>query len=193
MQKISRLAKPVAFCTALLVAAGPGCASKKSVAVVKQKIAPASSVIVIVDCPTNVQNVIYSKFMSRDLKVKAFNASDIYTAQDVFDITDFKKVAYKTTLNDINLLFSMQKTYDNLYKLHVYNYELSKAETLGQMKDKWGARYLVLLEFKDWERVSWARVIDLATFELVGVINYSTQYRDTLETVIEHFVANLAQ
>jgi hypothetical protein len=193
MHTISRLAKPAVFCTALLVAAGLGCASKKSVAVVKQKIAPASGVIVIVDCPTNVQNVIYSKFMNKDLKVKAFNASDIYTAQDVFDIRDFKKVAYKTTLNDINLLFSMQKTYDNLYKLHVYNYELNKAETLGQMKDKWGARYLVLLEFKDWEHVSWARVIDLTTFELVGVVNYSTQYRDSLESVIDYFIANLAQ
>jgi hypothetical protein len=75
----------------------------------------------------------------------------------------------------------------------VYNYELSKAETLGQMKDKWATRYLVLLELKDWEHVSWARVIDLGSYELVGVINYSTQYRDSLETVLDRFITEIVQ
>lgn len=180
-----------AFLITLILLSASQCASKKSVKYLKQKIMPGSSVVIIVDCPTNIQNVILTKFMSKDFKVKAFNASDLYTVKEVFDIKDFKKVAGSSSLNDIDKLFSMQKTYDNIYKLNVYNYEINKAESLAEMKEKYNVKYLILLDLKDWEHVSWGRLIDLNTYELTWVENYAVRYKDTLETVIDHFIESL--
>jgi hypothetical protein len=180
-----------AFFIILISLLSSHCAAKKSVKYLKQKITPGSSIVIIVDCPTNIQNVILTKFMSKDFKVKAFNASDLYTVKEVFDIKDFKKVAGSSSLNDIDKLFSMQKTYDNIYKLNIYNYEINKAESLAEMKDKYNVKYLLLFDLKDWEHVSWGRLIDLNTYELAWVENYAVQYKDTLETVIDHFINSL--
>jgi hypothetical protein len=170
----------------------PACAARKSVKVLKQKVPAGSNIVVIIDSPSNIQNVVLSRFMSRDYRVKAFSAADLYTMKDVFDIRDFKKIAYNSDLKDAGSLLAMQKTFDNIYKLHVYNYELSKAESLGEMKEKYNVKYLILLELRDWEHVSWGRAIDLATYELVWVENYATRYNDTLESVVDHFLESIS-
>ncbi len=177
---------------ALALAAVLACAGKKAVRYSKQKIAPGSGVVVVVDCPTNIQNVVLARFMAKDFRVKAFNASDVYTMRDVYDIRDFKKIAQESSLNDQGSLFTAQKAHDNLYKLTIYNYEMQKAETLGEMKERYNVRYLILLELNDWERVSWGRAIDLASYELVWVENYPTRYRDTLESIVDHFIDSLS-
>ena len=178
---------------ALALAAVLACAGKKAVRYSKQKIAPGSGVVVVVDCPTNIQNVVLARFMAKDFRVKAFNASDVYTMRDVYDIRDFKKIAQESSLNDQGSLFTAQKAHDNLYKLTIYNYEMQKAETLGEMKERYNVRYLILLELNDWERVSWGRAIDLASYELVWVENYPTRYRDTLESIVDHFIDSLSR
>jgi hypothetical protein len=177
---------------ALALAAVLACAGKKAVRYSKQKIAPGSGVVVVIDCPTNIQNVVLARFMAKDFRVKAFNASDVYTMRDVYDIRDFKKIAQESSLNDQGSLFTAQKAHDNLYKLTIYNYEMQKAETLGEMKERYNVRYLILLELNDWERVSWGRAIDLASYELVWVENYPTRYRDTLESIVDHFIDSLS-
>lgn len=177
---------------ALALAAVLACAGKKPVRYSKQKIAPGAGVVIVVDCPTNIQNVVLAKFMAKDFRVKAFNASDVYAMRDVYDIRDFKKIASESSLEEGGSLFTAQKAHDNLYKLTIYNYEMQKAETLGEMKDRYNVRYLILLELNDWERVSWGRAIDLASYELVWVENYPTRYRDNLESIIDHFIDSLS-
>lgn len=168
------------------------CTTKKSIKFRKYKIAANSSIAVIIDCPENIKNVVMSKFMKKRYKVKAFNSSDFYSLSEIFDIRDFKKVSYKSSLKDDISLLSMEKTYDNIYKLHVYNFEVNKAEILSEMRDKWDVRYLILLDLQDWENVSWGRVIDLKSFELIWVENYPTKFMDNLETIVEYFIASMS-
>ncbi len=173
-----------------------GCASKKPVRALKRNISPNSQIAVIVDHPNNIKNVILSRFMERNYRVKAINASDLYTLKDVYDISDFKKLAYKSDMapegEGKGDLLSFEKSYDNLYKLHVYNYELNKAESIAEMRSKYNVQYLVLLDLKDWQKVSWARAIDLSSYEVIWVENYPAAYDDSLEDIIDHFITSMS-
>jgi hypothetical protein len=166
------------------------CTTKKSVKFSKTNISTNSSLAVIIDCPNNAKNVVLSEFMKKKFKIKAVNASDLYVLSDIYDIKDFKYEGYKSSLKDSSLL-SMEKTYDNLYKLHIYNFEVSKIEILREMRLKWDINYLILLDLKDWKNVSWGRAIDLNTYELVWVENYPTKYSDNVETIIDHFITSI--
>ncbi len=169
------------------------CVTKRPVISQRQKVLPGSSVAVIVDHPNNIKNLVISRFMLKQYQVTAFNAADIYEMKDVFDIKDFKKVSYNVSVKDDDKsLLGMSRTFDSVYKLHVYNFEISKAETLAQIRQKWNVRYLVLLDLKDWEGVSWGRAIDLDTFEVVWVENYPTRYSDTPEKIIDHFILTMS-
>lgn len=113
---------------------------------------------------------------------------DLYTMKDVYDIADLKRLSYNIAEDNVS---TVQKTYDNIYKLHVYNFELSKAEYLKQIKTEWDVEYIVLLDLKNWEKVSWARVINLKNFELDFIENYPTAYNDNIETITNHFIKNI--
>jgi hypothetical protein len=166
------------------------CATKKSVKFSKTSISTNSSLAVIIDCPNNAKNVVLTEFMKKKFKVKAVNASDLYVLSDIYDIKDFKYEGYKSSLKDSSLL-SMEKTYDNLYKLHIYNFEVNKIDLLKEMRLKWDINYLIVLDLKDWKNVSWGRAIDLNTYELVWVENYPTKYSDNIETIIDHFINSI--
>jgi len=169
------------------------CSIKRSVVSQRQKILPGTSIAVIVDHPNNIKNLVISRFMEKNFQVVAFNASDIYEMKDVFDIKDFKKVSYSVSVKDDDKsLLGMERTFDNVYKLHVYNFEISKAETLAQIRQKWNVRYLVLMDLRDWEEVSWARAINLDTFEIIWLENYPTKYGDTPEKIVDHFIASMS-
>ncbi len=185
-------------CVAVILLFGfiAGCASKKPVRALKRSVSPNSQIAVIVDHPNNIKNVILSRFLERNYRVKAINASDLYSLKDVYDISDFKKLSYKSDMTPEgegqgNLL-SFEKSYDNLYKLHVYNYELNKAESIAEMRSKYNIQYLVLLDLKDWQKVSWARAIDLSSYEVIWVENYPAGYDDSLEDVIDHFITSMS-
>ncbi len=173
-----------------------GCASKRPVRALRQQVSPNSQVAVIVDHPNNIKNVIMARFMEKNYRVKAFNASDLYTLKDIYDITDYKTLAYKTDMAPEGQgqgdLLSFEKSYDNLYKLHVYNYELNKAESLAEMRSKYGIQFLIIMDLKDWQKVSWARAINLSSFEVVWVENYPAGYDDSLEDVVDHFITSMS-
>ncbi|HPX91789.1 MAG TPA: hypothetical protein PKZ93_09790, partial [Spirochaetota bacterium] len=143
---------------------------------------------VIIDYPNNLKNVVLVSFLKQGFRVKALNASDLYTMKDVYDISDLKKLSYNIDEQNVSTL---EKTYDNIYKLHVYNFELNKAEFLKQIRTEWDVDYLILLDLKEWEKVSWARVINLRNLEVEFVENYPTAYTDNIESIVNHFIANI--
>jgi hypothetical protein len=167
------------------------CSTKRSIKFSRAYISTNSNLAVIIDCPNNAKNVVLAEFMKKKFKIKAINASDLYTLNDVFDIKDFKSVSYKSSLKDVSALMAMEKTYDNLYKLHVYNFEINKAEILKEMKNKWDVNYLIILDLKDWRNVSWGRAIDLNSYELVWIENYPTKYSDNVESIVNHFINSI--
>lgn len=184
--------KKICIVTLIVYISFLSCATKKGVVARKIAITPGSRIVVIANHTNNIKNVIIARFMNKNYSVKAFNASDLYTIEDVYDVKDFKKVAYMQPLKNDNML-SFEKAVENIYKLHIYNYELSKAEALSDMRTKYGTQYLILMELKDWQKVSWARAIDLTNMEVVWVENYPAQYKDTLETVVDHFIASMSK
>ena len=176
------------ICTALLSAGG--CSAKKSSKFVRQGVPKGSSVGIIVDSQSSIKNAIIAKFLDRGFKVKAVNASDLYTLGDHFSIADYKYLAYQSAESQApqDSLSSTQKSYDSIYKLHVYNYEANKAEILAEMKSKWGLRYLVIMDLRDWGSLSWMRAIDLETYDIIAVENYATRTTDSIESVVDHFI-----
>ncbi len=175
-----------------VLAGSESCTTKKRVMSSTQKIPAGTSVAVVIECPNNIKNVVITRFMKKNFKVRAVNYSDLYTMKDIYDVKDFKKISYNASLkNDEKSLLSMEKTFDNIYKLHFYNFEINKIQTLKEIKDKWNVKYLILLDLGEWEEVSWGRAIDLSTLELVWVENYPTQYNDVVETIIDHFINSM--
>jgi hypothetical protein len=181
-----------AFVSAAIIATAGGCAAKKSSKFVRQGIPKGSSIGVIVDSKNNIKNAIFTRFLEKGFKVKAVNASDLYTLGDHFSIADFKYLAYLSAESGQDggqdTLSSTQKSYDSLYKLHVYNYEANKAEILTDMKTKWGLRYLIILDLRDWQNTSWMRTIDLESYDIIAVENYPTRFTDNIDSVIDHFI-----
>lgn len=183
----SRLNKKLIVAMVVLISFG--CTTKKSVKFAERTIPRSSNIAVIVDAQNNIKNVILAKFLSGGFRVTAFNASDFYTLNDTFDIRDFKKLSSNISGDSLP---SMEKTYNNIYKLHVYNFELSKAEFLADLRNKYGVQYLIVFDLKNWEQVSWARVIDLRTYDIIWIENYPTKYNDSIDSVLDHFVAGIS-
>lgn len=155
----------IIICSALLIATS--CGTAGPVKYLARPVPVNSSIAVIVDAPNKVKNVVMARFLQRGFSVKAINASDFYSINDVFDIRDFKKVSYIG--QDENFL-SLEKTYNNLFKMHYYNYEANKAEVLADMRNKWNVQYLILLDVKG--PGAWGRAIDLKTNDIVWIENF---------------------
>ena len=187
----SKISKITILMTAVMLISGLSCMSRHAIRYSLYPIQPGSSIAVIVDSPNNIKNVVLSKYMKNGYKVKAFNASDFYTMNDVYDIKDFKRVAYYGGAD--TTLLSLEKSFNNIFKLHVYNYELNKAESLDEIRNKYNVTYLILLDLKNWEQLSWGRAIDLRTQDLVWVENYPTKYNDSVESVVSHFIDSMSK
>jgi hypothetical protein len=160
----------------------------KSVKYLSRPIPLNSGVAVIIDAPQKIKNAVFATFLSRGLSVKAVNASDFYSLNDVFDIRDFKKVSY---VGQDSSFLSLEKTYNNLYKMHYYNFEVNKAEILADMRNKWNVQYLVLLELKPFPHTSWGRAIDLKTNDIVWIENYHTSGGDNVEAIVDRFINSM--
>ncbi len=165
------------------------CTSKKGLIYSSARVPSGSKIAVVIDSPNNLKNVVLATFMKRGFRVKAFNASDLYSIRDVYDISDLKKLSYNISEENVS---TVEKTYDNIYKLHIYNFELNKAEFLQKIRDQWDVDYLVLMDLQDWESVSWARVVNLRTYNISFVENYPTRYNDNIETIVRHFIKNIS-
>lgn len=177
------------FILTLVVLYTASCSTKKGLVYTANKIPSNAKIAVVIDYPNSLKNVVLVSFLKQGFRVKAFNASDLYTMKDVYDISDLKKLSYNLDEQNVS---TVEKTYDNIYKLHIYNFELNKAEFLKQIRSEWDVEYLLILELKEWERVSWARVINLKTLEIDFVENYPTGYNDNIETIISHFINNIS-
>ena len=163
--------------------------AKKGILHSNAKIPVSSKIGIIIDSPNNLKNVVLALFMKRGYQVTAINASDLYTFKDVYDIADMKKLSYDMADDTVP---TVEKTYENMYKLHIYNFELNKIQFLRQIRDEWRVEYLIILDYKDWEKVSWARVINLRTFEIDFIENYPTAYTDNIETITNHFINGIS-
>jgi hypothetical protein len=172
------------------------CAGKKGFSVVKQPLPKSSSIGIIIDSRNEIKNDVIAQFMEKGYRVKAVNASDLFTMSDSFTVKDYKYLAYNES--DVVLsspddtLTTAQKSFDSVYKLHVFNYESQKAEMLKEMKNKWDIRYLVILQLSDWEKVSWARVVDLESYELIAIENYPCRYSDKVDTIVAHLLSTIS-
>lgn len=146
---------------------GVSCGAGKAVKFLARPVPANSGIAVIIDAPNRVKNVVMSRFLARGFSVKAINASDFFSVNDVFDIRDFKKVSY---IGQDDGFLSLEKTYNNLFKLNFYNYEVNKAEILAEMRNKWNVQYLVLLSVSGIGG-SWGRAIDLRTNDIIWIEN----------------------
>lgn len=170
---------------------GLSCASKKNIKFTRRALPARSNIAVVYDGKNNLKNVVLVKFLSRGYNVRAFNSADLYRLTDIFDIKDLKKVSYGVSA-DAGAVLSMQKSFNNIYKLHYYNYEINKAELLTELKQKWNVDYLIILDLKNWEKVSWGRLIDLQNYEIMWLENYPTKYSDNIETVMDHLINSMS-
>lgn len=184
----THFARTTAIITAIMVSFA-NCSSKKGVKYVRDSLPAKASIGIIIDVPNNIKNVVLAKFLDKGFSVKAINASDMYTLSDVFDIKDLKRLSYKSAAD--NSLLSMEKTYNNIYKLHVYDFEINKAQLLTDIKSRWNVDYIILMDLNDWKAVSWARIIDLKNYEVMWLENYPTAYRDNIETIVDHFIQSM--
>ncbi len=146
---------------------GVSCGAGKTVKYLARPIPANSGIAVIIDAPNRVKNVVMARFLARGFNVKAINASDFFSINDVFDIRDFKKVSY---IGQDDGFLSLEKTYNNLFKLNYYSYEVNKAEVLADMRNRWNVQYLLLLEIPV-VGGSWGRAIDLRSNDIVWIEN----------------------
>ncbi len=167
------------------------CSTKKGLIHTSAKLPSQAKVGIVIDSPNNLKNAVLVTFMNEGFRVKAFNASDLYSMEDIYDIKDMKKISYKIKDKKASEVSAFEKAYDNIYKLHFYNYELNKASTLQQIRSNWDVDFLIVLDLKDWENISWARVINLRTLDIEFIENYPTKYNDNIETIITHFAKNI--
>ncbi len=165
------------------------CSSPKSLFYSKSKVPMGASIGVIIDSPNDLKNITLISFMRKGFRVKAFNSSDLYTMKEIFDIVDLKRISYEISNENLPALSG---AFSNAYKLHIYNFELHKAEYLSKISKEWKVDYLVLLDLKNWESVSWARVINLRTMNLEYIENYPTKYNDNIESIVDHFISNIS-
>jgi hypothetical protein len=161
---------------------------RKSVKYLSRPIPPNTGVAVIINAPQNIKNVVMAQFLARGFSVKGVNAADFYSLNDIFDIRDFKKVSY---VGQDNNFLSLEKTYNNLYKMHYYNFEVNKAEVLADMRNKWNVQYLILLDLQPFPQTSWGRAIDLKTNDIIWIENHPTTGADTIEKIVDRFIDSM--
>jgi len=92
--------------------------------------------------------------------------------------------------------FKDEDAYDSkrsagLLRLDLYNSEIVKAANLRDVKNNLKANYLVVLELKR-TRMSWGRVIDLRTGEVIFISNYtSASPGENVEPIITYFISSM--
>lgn len=159
----------------MVLLSAASCDTARSIKFLSRPIPANSGVAIIIDASNTVKNIVMSRFLARGFAVKAINASDFYSMNDMFDIRDFKKISY---IGQNENFLSLEKTYNSLYKMHFYNYEVNKAEILAEMRNKWNVQYLILLNMNDIGSC-WGRAIDLRTNDIVWIENRASAFAGT--------------
>jgi hypothetical protein len=166
-----------------------GCRSAQNKYAIKEAIPKNSNIAILVEGENDLKNAVFTEFMNAGYAVKAFNATDFYTTDDVLDVKALKKTAFVTNLfdpkNSQRQVAVADKVFENIYKLHLFNFENLKAEMLQSLRVKMGIRYVILLSLTRWDTgYTWARAIKLDNMELVFVQNYNAARKDDLKSVV---------
>lgn len=185
----------IIFAIFIISAISYSCKSSDDYYYLKKSIPAKSKVAVLIRGNNQVKNAVFIEFMQAGYQVKAVNASDFYTTKDVFDIKDFRRVAYIANIKankTQNAASLFDKMFNNIYKLHIYNFENSKAEIIKKMRDEWQIDYIILLSMDGWENgYSWSRAIDLQTMDLIYVHNYPAQKSDSYQSIIRKMIKTI--
>lgn len=162
--------KAVALSLALLMLS---CVSsgKNSVKYAKRYLPTGSNIALVINAPETAKNMVVTTFMNAGFAVKSVNVMDA----ESFTYFEAKATGKKKVT----------------FKLDLYSLEANKAEALSGMKAKLGVNYLVIMELKDWQKTSWARVIDLQTYELIWVENFPTRYNDNIGSLTNYFITSM--
>ncbi|HNJ67468.1 MAG TPA: hypothetical protein PKW28_16355 [Turneriella sp.] len=169
------------------------CRSATNNYVIREAIPKNSNIAVLVEGDNDLKNAVFMEFMKGGYEVKAFNATDFYTTDDVLDVKSLKKTAFVTNLfdpkNSQRQVAVADKVFENIYKLHLFNFENLKAEMLQSLKTRLGIRYVVLLSLSRWDAgYTWARAIKLDNMQLVFVQNYHVARKDDLRSVVAQMI-----
>jgi len=176
-----------------LIALYSGCRSARNTYAIKEPIPKNSHVAVLIEGENDLKNAVFMEFMKGGYDVKAFNATDFYTTDDVLDVKSLKKTAFVTNLfdpkNSQRQVAVADKVFENIYKLHLFNFENLKAEMLQSLRTRLGIRYVILLSLTKWDTgYTWARAIKLDNMELVFVQNYNAARKDDLKSVVGQMI-----
>ena len=179
-----------------LGALAAGCRSGRNTYAIKESIPKSSNVAILIEGENDLKNAVFTEFMNAGYAVKAFNATDFYTTDDVLDVKALKKTAFVTNLfdpkNSQRQVAVADKVFENIYKLHLFNFENLKAEMLQSLRTKMGVRYVILLSLTRWDTgYAWARAIKLDNMELVYVQNYSATRKDDLKSVVGQMIETM--
>ena len=139
----------------------------------KRHLPAGSNIALIIDAPESAKNIIITKFMTAGFAVKSINLTEL---------NQNKKNVKDTPISNNT---------GAALKMDIYMLEAGKAEAIAEMKDKLGVNYLVVMELNDWEKTSWARVIDLRNNELIWLENYTTNYKDNVSSLTDYFIAGM--
>lgn len=176
-----------------LIPVSNACRSTQDRYVIKESVPKGSNIAILVEGNNDIKNAVFMEFMKSGYNVKAFNAMDFYSVDDALEVKDFKKKAFVTNIfdpkNPQRSVAIAEKVFENIYKLHVYNFENIKAEMLQSLQKKLNIRYVFVLSFANWDAgYSWGRAIKLDTMDVVYVHNYPTARKDTYQTVANHMI-----
>ena len=124
---------------------------------------------------------------------KSFAGTDFYTTDDILDVKSLKKTAFVTNLfdpkNSQRQVAVADKVFENIYKLHLFNFENLKAEMLQSLQKRLGIRYVILLSLSRWDAgYTWARAIKLDNMQLVFVQNLNVSRKDDLKSVVASMI-----
>jgi len=170
-----------------------GCRSAQEKYNIREAVPKGSNVAILVEGSNDIKNAVFMEFMKAGYTVKAFNASDFYSVDDTLDVKDLKKNAFVTNLfdpkNPQRSVAVAEKVFENIYKLHIFNFENLKAEMLQSLQKKLGIKYVILLSFSNWDSgYSWGRAIKIDTMDVVYVHNYTTARADTYQSVANRMI-----
>ncbi|HRP69808.1 MAG TPA: hypothetical protein PLY93_09790 [Turneriella sp.] len=173
-----------------------GCKSTQNQYVIKEAIPTNTNIAILVEGENDFKNAVFMEFMNAGYSVKAFNATDFYTTDDVLDVRSLKKTAFVQnifdTKNSQRQVAVADKVFENIYKLHIFNFENLKVEMLQALRAKLNARYVILLSLKNWDQgYSWTRVIRLDNMDLVFVQNYKANRKDDLKSVVDQMIQTM--
>jgi hypothetical protein len=179
-----------------LCALATACRSARNTYAIKEAIPKNSHVAILIEGENDLKNAVFTEFMNAGYAVKAFNATDFYTTDDVLDVKALKKTAFVSNLfdpkNSQRQVAVADKVFENIYKLHLFNFENLKAEMLQNMRLKMGVRYVILLSLSRWDTgYAWVRAIKLDNMELVFVQNYSAARKDDLKSVVGQMIETM--